>query len=75
MTHSSRLVNSALNLASGFIYRMTITLSGFVVRSVFIHYLSADYLGVNGLYSNILSMLSLADLGFGTAMNLSLIHI
>lgn len=69
MTHSSRLVNSALNLASGFIYRMTITLSGFVVRSVFIHYLSADYLGVNGLYSNILSMLSLADLGFGTAMN------
>lgn len=69
MTHSSRIVNSAVNLASGFIYRMVITLSGFVVRSVFIHYLSADYLGVNGLYSNILSMLSLADLGFGTAMN------
>lgn len=65
----SRIVNSMTNLASGFLYRMAITLSGFVVRSVFIHYLSTDYLGVNGLYSNILSMLSLADLGFGTAMN------
>lgn len=65
----SRMVNSMTNLASGFLYRMAITLSGFVVRSVFIHYLNTDYLGVNGLYSNILSMLSLADLGFGTAMN------
>ena len=65
----SRMVSSMVNLASGFLYRMAITLSGFVVRSVFIHYLSTDYLGVNGLYSNILSMLSLADLGFGTAMN------
>lgn len=65
----SRMVNSMTNLASGVLYRMAITLSGFVVRSVFIHYLSTDYLGVNGLYSNILSMLSLADLGFGTAMN------
>ena len=65
----SRIVNSMTNLASGFLYRMAITLYGFVVRSVFIHYLSTDYLGVNGLYSNILSMLSLADLGFGTAMN------
>lgn len=61
-----------VNLASGFLYRMAITLSGFVVRSVFVHYLSTDYLGINGLYSNILSMLSLADLGFGTAMNFCL---
>lgn len=53
---------------SGFAARIVSLLSGFLVRTIFIHYLSADYLGVNGLYSNILSMLSLADLGFGTAM-------
>lgn len=68
MGKKGRLQNSISNLISGFVYRMVIMLSGFVVRTVFLHYLSTDYLGINGLYSNILSMLSLADLGFGTAM-------
>ena len=44
----------------------------FIARSVFIRYLSEVYLGVNGLYSNVLNMLSLAELGFGTAMVFSM---
>lgn len=64
----SRLQNSLLNLTSGFLYRILITITAFVVRTVFIKCLNEDYLGINGLYSNILSMLSLAELGFGTAM-------
>lgn len=43
-------------------------LTSFIVRTVFIRCLSSDYLGINGLYSSILSMLSLVELGFGTAM-------
>ena len=35
---------------------------------VFTRTLSADYLGVNGLFSNILAMLSLAELGIGSAI-------
>ena len=38
------------------------------VRTIFIKTLGNDYLSVNGLYSNILNMLSLAELGFGTAV-------
>lgn len=57
-----------LNLISGFAYRILIMVTAFVVRTVFIRCLSKDYLGVNGLYSSILSMLSLMELGFGTAM-------
>ncbi len=38
-------------------------LLGFVSRMVFVRCLSQDYLGVNGLFTNILSMLSLAKLG------------
>lgn len=68
MNETSRIHNSFLNLISGFAYRILITLTAFVVRTVFIRCLSPDYLGINGLYSNILSMLSLAELGFGTAM-------
>ena len=40
----------------------------FLVRTVFVIYLNEEYLGTNGLFSNILSILSLAELGFGTAM-------
>ena len=44
----------------------------FVSRTVFIHYLGKDYLGINGLFSSILGVLSFAELGIGTAMNFSL---
>lgn len=68
MKERSRIQNSILNMISGFGYRIFIMFTAFVVRTVFIHCLDEVYLGVNGLYSNILTMLSLAELGFGTAM-------
>lgn len=68
MKEHSRLQNSFFNLVSGFGYRILTMLTAFVVRTVFIRCLDAEYLGINGLYSNILNMLSLAELGFGTAM-------
>lgn len=44
----------------------------FIGRLIFVHYLSAEYLGVNGLFTNILGMLNLAELGISTAMIYSL---
>ena len=64
----SRLQNSIKNLLSGFLSRFVIIILGLVVRTVFIKTLGNAYLSVNGLYTNILNMLSLAELGFGTAM-------
>ncbi len=40
----------------------------FIVRTVFISTLGKSYLGINGLFTNILSMLSLAELGVGNAI-------
>lgn len=40
----------------------------FITRTVFIYTLGADYLGINGLFTNVLSMLSLAEMGLGTAI-------
>ena len=37
----------------------------FISRKIFIMMLGAVYLGVNSLFSSILSMLSIAELGFG----------
>lgn len=44
----------------------------FVVRTFFIKSLSIEYVGIQGLFSNILMLLSLADLGMVNAMNFSL---
>lgn len=68
MSENGRFESSVLNLLTGILYRVVIMATAFVVRTVFLKCLNTDYLGVNGLYSNILSMLSLAELGFGTAM-------
>lgn len=40
----------------------------FVIRTVFIHMLGAEYLGLNGLFSNVLSLLSLTELGVSSAI-------
>ena len=44
----------------------------FINRLFFIHYLSAEYLGLNGLFTDVLGILNLAELGIGTAMIFSL---
>lgn len=48
------------------------TALGFISRTIFIYILGTTYLGVNGLFTNILSMLSLTELGVGEAINFSL---
>ena len=48
-------------------YVVSIVLA-FTVRTVFIRHLGNNYLGINGLFSNVLSLLSFAELGFGTAI-------
>lgn len=68
MNNNSRIKNSIVNsiYASG---SQIITLAlTFLVRTVFIRKLSVEYLGVNGLFSNIITMLSLADLGIGISI-------
>ncbi len=49
-----------------------INLLKFIVRVVFIQTLSIEYLGINGLFGNVLEMLSLAELGIGPAIVYSL---
>lgn len=65
---NNRLKSSSLNLASGLLGRALTLLLNFIVRTIFIYCLNEAYLSVNGLYSNILTVLSLAELGFGSAM-------
>lgn len=44
----------------------------FVVRTIIIKYLGENYLGINGLFTSIVGMLNLAELGIGTAIVFSM---
>ncbi len=67
-----RIENSIKNISSGIIGQIVLLLTNFISRTVFINMLGASYLGVSGLFGNILSLLSLAELGVGQAITFSL---
>ena len=63
---------AAKNITFGYVGQLATALMSFILRTIFIARLSKNLLGVNDLYSNILSLLSMAELGIGTALNFSL---
>ncbi len=67
-----RVKSAKRNIAFGYVGQLATALMSFVLRTVFIMHLSEQLLGVNSLYSNILSLLNMAELGIGTALNFSL---
>ena len=72
MIDRSRSEYSIMNILTGFGGYFLNTLLGYICRIVFVQCLNADYLGINGLLTNILSMLSLAELGIGGAIGYAL---
>ena len=52
--------------------QILLMLIGFVSRKLFILFLNVEYLGLNGLFSSVLTVLSLVELGLGPAMIFSL---
>lgn len=72
MSENSRTKNAKLNVIYWYLAQIGILILSFVRRKIFLTFLSADYLGINGLYSNILTILSLAELGLDTAVVYSL---
>ena len=67
-----RIKNSIYNSLTGVATQIVTIILNFVSRTVFIYALGNEYLGINGLFSNILSLLSLSELGIGTAITFSL---
>ena len=72
MVADSRTSKSIKNIIISIICQILMTLIGFISRKVFLIFLDAEYLGLNGLFSSVLTVLSLAELGIGPAMIFSL---
>lgn len=67
-----RTKKSAINTIVAFVSQMIIILLGFISRRVLIYSVGVQYLGINGLMTNILTIFSLAESGIGIAIGYSL---
>lgn len=56
------------NISSGLVYKILMLLMSFAIRTVFIWTLGLEYLGLNSLFTSILGILNLAELGFSGAL-------
>lgn len=63
-----RTKNTARNVAFGYLSRVILLCFPFITRSIFIRVLGSEYLGLNGLFSSILMVLNMSELGFGSAI-------
>lgn len=68
MNSNSRTKNSILTIVGNNITQVFTIFARFLDRTIFIYCLGKDYLGLNGLFTSILSVLSLTELGIGTAI-------
>ncbi len=68
----ARTQNSIRNIFAAMVGQLGGVLVNLLARVFFLHYLNHTYLGLNGLFTNVLTMLSLVELGVGPAMAYSL---
>lgn len=70
--NSGRKEKVVKNVLAQTSYSVVQTVLSFISRKLFVIYLTQELLGLNGLLTSILGMLSIAELGVGEAINFSL---
>lgn len=68
----TRTKNAEKNIITAIMNKILILFLTLISRKVFIHFIGIEYLGINSLFSNVLTLLCMADMGLGTAMNVTL---
>ena len=63
-----RTSNSIKNIIVSVILGLVVIVANFVMQRYFVQTLGVQLLGLNSLFTNIISMLSVAELGFGSAV-------
>lgn len=65
---SERKKSSFKNMITAVSSNVLTIIVGLVAQAVFIKILGSEYLGLNGLFSNVISMLGIVELGMGSAI-------
>lgn len=68
----SRLAYALRNIGTAWVGLVCYMIANMVTRAVFARTLGQDYLGVQGLFTSVLTILSLAELGVGSAITFAL---
>ncbi len=68
----NRTKNATKGIIAGVSLKLYQTLLPFVMRTLMIYYMGMKYLGLNSLFTSILQVLNLAELGVGSAMVFSM---
>lgn len=63
-----RTKNASRNIIWGIINKVVSLVLPFICRTVLLYEMGAEYTGLGGLFGSVLQVLSLAELGFGTAI-------
>ena len=63
-----RTHRSVMNIKVGMIFYMLSLFLGFFSRRIFLDCLGAEFIGLTGMLMNIMSFLSVAELGIGTSI-------
>lgn len=67
-----RTKNAQKNIAVGMVLKVYQMVMPFLMRSAMIHFMGIQYLGLNSLFTSVLHILNLAELGVGSAMVFSM---
>lgn len=63
-----RTKNATRNIVFGLLYKVMTILFPFIIRTVMLYVMGTEYVGLNSLFTSILSFLSLTELGVGSAL-------
>lgn len=69
---SERTKNASRNIVFGTLLKLYQIFFPFLIRTVMIYFLGVEYVGLNSLFSSVLQVLNLAELGVGSAMIFSM---
>ena len=64
----TEIKNGIRNIFAGFINKIVLIFLPFVTRTVIVYVLGSEYLGLGSLFSSILMVLNLSELGIGSAL-------
>ena len=67
-----RAKNATRNVVFGFLLKIYTLIFPFIMRTAMIYWMGVEYLGLNSLFTSILQVLNLAELGVGSAMVFSM---
>ena len=72
MAKESRTFNSIRNIIFATLAQIISLFIGLILRTLFIKFLGNEYLGINSLFTSVLNIISMAEMGFTTVAVVSL---